>query len=511
MTLTASPSSTSAVDRAAFGDLEVSESWFASVDHRVVGRLLTSAALLVGAAGVALWALVASKFDAAVRGALGTSSFLGEGNDGGFAWLRIERGVQSGLSPFVVLPLFIGIASVAVPRQIGARRLAFPRLQAFILWGYLAATALYVASYAVGDGPPQINLFGKDFLIDVANSNRATGLQLGSLLLVTVLTLLGAANIIATIATQRPIGQRLGKIGSFSFASLVTSGVLVVSGSVFLAGLGLLTMDRAFDATVTLGEFNGIWSRALWFPGRPEALLMLLPGLGALVDIAVAKVNAKPVGGVLANALLGAYGMLTFTTWAAGSWNQSHLLQPTSTVQSAFVVIPLGLLLLVVLATIGPNAKNLKPDASLLPAVGMVLLVALAVVSVVVVVIQDVAANGGVELWQFSQLSLLTVGAPILGLLAAAIEFIPRSLGRKAAGAPATLASLATLGGFAIGALGIAGVAFQNNLDKAAGALSVIALLGGLLAAAGLALSAVTILGANRGPLASSDSLEATN
>ena len=125
--------------------------------------------------------------------------------------------------------------------------------------------------------------------------------------------------------------------------------------------------------------------------------------------------------------------------------------------------------------------------------------------------IQDVAANGGVELWQFSQLSLLTVGAPILGLLAAAIEFIPRSLGRKAAGAPATLASLATLGGFAIGALGIAGVAFQNNLDKAAGALSVIALLGGLLAAAGLALSAVTILGANRGPLASSDSLEATN
>lgn len=511
MTLTASPSSTSAVDRAAFGDLEVSQSWFASVDHRVVGRLLTSAALLVGAAGLALWALVANKFDAAARGALTTSSFLGAGSEGGFAWERIERAVQGGLSPFVILPLFIGIASVAVPHQIGATRLAFPRLQAFVLWGYLTATALYVTSYAVGDGPPQINLFGKYFLIDVAASNRATGLQLGSLLLVTILTLLGATNIVATIATQRRIGQRLSKIGSFSFAALVTSGVLLVSCSVFLAGLGLLTIDRVFDATVTLGEFGSIWSHALWFPGRPEALLMILPGLGALVDISAAKVNAKPVGGVLANALLGAFAMLTFTAWASDTWIQSHLIQPTSTLQSALVAIPLGLVLLVVLGTIATNATNLKADASLLPAVGMIVLVLLAVASVAVVAIKDVATGGGIEVWQFSQMSLLTVGAPILGLLAAAIEFIPRSLGRKAATGPASLASLAALGGFAIGALALAGIAFQKNLDKSAGALSVIALIGGLLAAAGLALSALTILGANRGPLATSDSLEATN
>lgn len=510
MTLTASPTSTSAVDRAAFGDIEVSQSWFASVDHRVVGRLLTSAALLVGAAGMALWALVAGRFDAAARGALTSSSFLGAGPDGGFAWERIERAVQGGLSPFVILPLFIGVASVAVPRQIGASRLAFPRLQAFVLWGYVSATALYVASYAVGDGPPLVNLFGKFFLIDAANSNRATGLQLGALMLVTILTLLGATNIVATIATQRPVGQRLSKIGSFSFASLVTSGVLLVSCSVFLAGLGLLSMDRVFNGALTVGEFGSIWSHAIWFPGRPEALLMILPGLGALVDVASAKVDAKPVGGILANGLLGAYGMLTFTAWASDSWIQSHLIQPTSTLQSALVVIPMGLLLLVVLATVGPNVKNLKPDASLLPAVGMVLLVVVAVASVAVVAINDVA-EGGVELWQFSQLSLLTVGAPVLGLLAAAIEFIPRATGRKAAQAPASLGALATLGGFIIGALGIAGIAFQNSLDKPADALSVIALVGGLLAAAGLALSALTILGAAKGPLATSDSLEATN
>jgi heme/copper-type cytochrome/quinol oxidase subunit 1 len=500
MTLTASPSTASAVERAAFGDLEVSESWFASVDHRVVGRVMSGAAMLIGAAAMALWALVASKFDAAVRGKLEVVDFLGAGSDGGFAWERIERAVQSGLSPFVVIPLFLGVATVAVPRQIGATRMAFPRLQAFVLWGYLTATALYVASYAVGDGPPQINLFGK-FPDITGAGNRATSLQLGSLMLVTIVTLLGAANIVATVATQRRIGLRLGRIGSFSFASLVTSGILLISSSVFLAGLGLLLIDREFGGNITLGEFGRIWSHALWFPGRPEALLLLLPGLGALVDIAAAKVNSKPVGGVAANALLGAYGIFSLTAWASDSWVQGHVIQPTSTLQSALVVAPLGLLLLLVLGTVGPNAKNLKPDASLLFAIGMVLLVLLAVVNVALVAIRDVAPDGGLELWQFSQLSLLSVGAAVLGFLAAATEFIPRSLGRKAPAAPASLAGLASLGGFAIGALGIAGIAFQKNLDKSAGALSGIALVGGFIAAGGLALSALNAFGAARGPL----------
>jgi heme/copper-type cytochrome/quinol oxidase subunit 1 len=504
MTLTASPSTASAVDRAAFGDLEVSESWFASVDHRVVGRVMSGAAMLIGAAAMALWALVASKFDAAARGALENVDFLGVGPDGGFAWERIERAVQGGLSPFVVIPLFLGVATVAVPRQIGASRMAFPRLQAFVLWGYLTATALYVASYAVGDGPPQVNLFGK-FPDITGAGNRATSLHLGALMLVTIVSLLGAANIVATVATQRRIGLRFGRIGSFSFASMVTSGILLLSSSVFLAGLGLLLIDREFGGNLTLGEFGRIWSHALWFPGRPEALLLLLPGLGALVDIAAAKVNSKPVGGVTANALLGAFGVFSLTAWASDSWIQGHMIQPTSTLQSALVVAPLGLLLLLVLGTIGPNVKNLKPDASLLFAVGMVLLVLLAVANVAVVAIRDVA-EGGIELWQFSQMSLLSVGAALLGLLAAATEFIPRSLGRKAPAAPASLAGLASLGGFAIGALGVAGIAFQKNLDKSAGALSIIALVGGFIAAGGLALSALNAFGAARGPLLETDS-----
>jgi heme/copper-type cytochrome/quinol oxidase subunit 1 len=513
MTLTASPSSTSAVDRAAFGDLEVSESWIASVDHRVVGRVMSGLALLVGAAGMALWALVANKFDAAVRGVLGNVDFLGAGEDGGFAWLRIERAVQGGMSPFVVIPLFLGVATVAVPRQIGATRMAFPRLQAFVLWGYITATALYVASYAVGDGPPQINLLGKFPEVSGAG-NRATQLHLGALMLVTIVTLLGATNIVATVATQRRIGLRLGRIGSFSFASMVTSGILLISSSVFLAGLGLLAIDRQFGGSVIVGEFSRIWTHAIFFPGRPEALLLLLPGLGALVDIAAAKVGTKPVGGVAANALLGAYGVLSLSAWASDSWIQGHQLLPTSTIQSVFVVAPLGLLLLLVLGTIGPNAKNLKPDASLLFAIGMVLLVLLSVVNIVLVALLDTAPEGGTELWQFAQIALLTVGAPVLGLIAAATEFIPRSIGRKAPAGPTSLAGLACLGGFVIGVLGLAGIAFQDNLEKAAGALSLIALVGGLIAAGGLALSALNAFAAGRGPVleeSRSVSVEATN
>lgn len=506
MTLTASPSSASAVDRAAFGDLEVTETWVSSVDYRVVGRLLTSAALLIGAVGVALWGLVSLKFDASVRGALGTADFLGESAAGGFSFARVLMAVQHGLPYFVVLPLFLGVATAAIPAQIGATRMAFPRLQAFVLWGYLTATAVFVASFCVVDGPPMINLFAN--FADSPGSNRATDVFLGSLILVTVVTLLGATNIVATVATQRRPGLRLGSIGSFSFASLITSGVLLIATPVFLAGLGLLLLDRHFGASLlTATGVDRFWSHMIFLPSRPEALLFVLPGLGAMIDVVSAKANARPVGGSLANALLGAFGMLTFTAWAADAWVLNHMVQPTSTLQSSLVAIPLGLLLLVALGTLGQNIKNLKPDAALLFVVGMELLVVLGVANIVVAAIKGVSGPGAF-VWTTNQLAVMTFAAPVLGLIAAAIHFLPASAGRKAPAAASSLAGLAAIGGLAIGALALAGLSYQSDFDNAAGALSAIALVGGLLAAGGLALSALLALGSHRGPQLSADASE---
>jgi cytochrome c oxidase subunit 1 len=495
MTLTASPSSATAVDRAAFGDLEAEETLLSTVDHRVVGWMLSSAALLVGVAGIALWGLVNEKLDAALRGVLPSVRYLGASTDAGFSFGRVANAVQTGLPYFVVIPLFLGIATAVVPRQLGATRMAFPRLQAFVLWGYIASVALFVAAFAVVDGPPQLTL--ADSLQNVSGpGNAATELILGSLMLVTIVTLLGAMNIVATVATRRRTGLRLDSIAPFAFASLVTSGVLLISSGVFLGALGLLEIDRHFGGTVTaLGD--RFWTHMIWFPGRPEALLLLLPGLGAITGIYADKVGARsPLGGRTANALLGAYGMLTFTVWASDSWKAQHLVQPNSTVQASLVAIPLGLLLLIGLGTVAQNRKNLKVDASLIFALGMEVLILLGVVNIIVSAVKGVPA-AGVATWQYGQLSLLTVGAPIVGLLAAAVDLVPRAFGAKPAklAGPASLAGLASFGGFAIAALALAGMAYRDNFEKSAGALSTIALIGAMIAAVGVALAALSAFG----------------
>ncbi len=499
MSLIASPSTSAAIDHAVFdGVVDPAETWFTSVDHRTVGRLLTGAALLMGVVGTSMLALLSGKLDTFQRGALSTGDYLGSVGDAAFSFERIWKMVGAGLPYFVVLPLFLGVATATVPHLIGGHRMAFPRLQAFVLWGYVVAAGTFIASYTIGDGPPAIDVLGSLVPNASAPANRATDLLIGSLMLVTIVTILGALNILVTVVTQRATGTRLADVRPFAFASMVTSGVLLLASPVFLAGLLLLEIDQHVGG----GLFGGtdgatrVWSHMIWLNGRPEALLLLLPALGAVVDVVSARVGSRPAGGRATNALLGFYGVATLTAWAVDSWNMDHMVQPNSTLQSSVVAIPLGLLAVLTLGTVATGIKNLKMDASLIFAAACELLVILAVVNIAVAAIRGVTDPNAVALWGINQSLLVIVAAPLVGLLAAAVEYIPRSADRRAHVGAASLGGLAVLAGFAIYFIAMAVSWYRDDLTGSATALSVIALLGGLVAAAGIAIAGLALASA---------------
>ena len=499
MSLTASPATTAAVEQAVFSGDEsfvAVESWLATSDHRRLGRIHLGATLVLGAVGAVLFGLVAQRIDAATRGVLGTGSWLGEDARKAFSFGRILGAAQMGLLVVVVGPMFVALASIVVPRQIGATRLAFPRLYAFVVWSYLMGAALFVASFAVASGPPTVNILGASTdLVNGQQVNKATDLLMGALGLVAISTLLGAINIFTTVLTHRRAGLSLELVRPFTWASFVTAALSILTTPVYLAGLLLLYIDQHFGGTFGVSEGSEvIWSHMIRFSTRPEMYLLLVPVLGLIGEIVVSR-TAKPLlGGPVAAYLVGLAGALSLFTWLGGATAGDSFIQPTNRWFTSLIVIPVALLVLVWL---GSLVGGLKPDVSLLGVVGVPLLLVLAAVNVLVAATRGLDAGQGV-FWNIGQIVLLGVGIPVLAGVAGLAELSPIAFGRTMPKALAGLASLAALGGAALTVLGFAGLANRNDVTKSAPALSIVVLLGALLLAGSLALTLLGLVGASR-------------
>ena len=499
MSITVSPATTAAVEQTAFGDdaIDVVESWVASTDHRRLGRLHLGATLLLGMVGAVLFAFVAQRVDAAVRGDLGTGSWLGESADAGFSFGRVLSFAQQGLIVVVVAPMFLALASIVVPGQIGASRLAFPRLHAFVVWSYIVGAALFVTSYLVVDGPPSVDLLGSvSGLTSGKSVNKATDLLVASLAVVAFSTLLGAINIFTTVLTHRRAGLSLEQVRPFTWASFITAAVSILTIPVHLSGLLLLYIDQHFGGTFALTDGSEVvWSHMLRFTTRPEMYLVLIPALGLVGEIVVSRTGRSLLGGHAASYLVATAAALSLFAWLGGATSGDSFIQPTNRWFTSLIVIPVGMLVLVWL---GSLAGGLRPDASLLGAVGVPLLLVLAAVNVLVAAARslDAATQGAV--WTIGQVVLLAVAIPVLAGVAGISELSPLALGRSLARPIAGLATLAALGGGVLTVVGFAALANRNDQSSSAPALSALIMLGGLLLAAALGITLLGLLSASR-------------
>ncbi|MFQ5746396.1 MAG: cytochrome c oxidase subunit I [Gemmatimonadota bacterium] len=198
-----------------------------------------------------------------------------------------------------IMPLSAAFFNFLVPLQIGARDVAFPRLNAFSFWLFLFGGLFLNASFFFG-GAPDAGWFGYANLTSTTYSPGARvdfwviGLQL-----LGVSSIAAALNFIVTILNLRAPGLRMMRLPLFSWMTLVTSFLLILAFPAITVGLVLLMFDRLFGTQFFNPAAGGdvlLWQHLFWIFGHPEVYILLLPSLGIISEV-IPTFSRKPLFG----------------------------------------------------------------------------------------------------------------------------------------------------------------------------------------------------------------------
>src|SRR5437588_3027477 len=227
---------------------------------------------------------------------------------------------------FVAMPLVFGFANYLVPLMIGARDMAFPRLNAFSFWMTALAGLFLYFSFLGGDGlygagsAPAVGWFAYAPLSERAfTPGNATDYWNLSVLITGFGTIATAINLIATIATMRAPGMTLGRLPVYVWTMLVVSAMTLLILPPLSAAQIMLLLDRFLGAHYFDTQAGGsaiIWQHFFWFFGHPEVYVLMVPGFGFVSEI-IPVFSRKVIFGyatlVAATVSIGAVAM---STWA---------------------------------------------------------------------------------------------------------------------------------------------------------------------------------------------------
>lgn len=186
------------------------------------------------------------------------------------------------------MPLLFALMNAVVPLQIGARDVAFPFLNSLGFWTFFFGGVLLNVSWFTGAVPDMgwtsyVPLAGKTFSSDRGVDFYLIGLQIAG-----IGTLLGGINFMATIINMRAPGMSFMRVPLFTWASFVTSILIVFAFPALTVGLIALTFDRLFQANffdVGSGGSPVLWEHIFWFFGHPEVYILILPAFGVISEV----------------------------------------------------------------------------------------------------------------------------------------------------------------------------------------------------------------------------------
>ena len=275
----------------------------------------------------------------------------------------------------VVMPIGAAFMNYLLPLQVGARDVAFPRLNALSFWVFLAGGIVLNSSWMLGGGanggwfnyaPNNGVLYSPTHGIDFWNAG---------LILTGIASLAGAVNLITTVLNMRAPGMTLMKMPVFTWMSLVTQFLLLFAIPVLTAAQFLLLFDRLFDARffdVSQGADPLLWEHLFWIFGHPEVYIMILPAFGVVSEI-IPVFARKPLFGYPFVVFSGiAIGFMGWGVWAHHMFASG--IGPISvaafSVSTMFIAVPTGVKILNWLATMWGG--KLKFSAPMLYSIGLV-------------------------------------------------------------------------------------------------------------------------------------------
>ncbi|MGH2705844.1 MAG: cytochrome c oxidase subunit I [Actinomycetota bacterium] len=217
----------------------------------------------------------------------------------------------------VVMPMSAAFFNYLTPLMIGARDVAFPRLNAFSYWAFLFGGLFIYSSFLLG-GAPDGGWFGYAPLSVLEEGNRMTFYGLG-LQILGIASIAAAVNFITTIINMRAPGMTMMRMPVFVWMTLVVSFLLLFAMPVIAVALFQLTFDRLFATNFFRPAGGGdpvLWQHLFWLFGHPEVYILILPAMGIVSEV-LPVFSRKPLFGYSAVVFSGiAIGFMGWGVWA---------------------------------------------------------------------------------------------------------------------------------------------------------------------------------------------------
>lgn len=333
----------------------------------------------------------------------------------------------------VVMPIAVGLGNFLVPLMIGARDMAFPKLNALSYWMFLFASLFMYSSFIFG-GPPDKGWFSYAPLTEYpfSPSNGMTFWALAIIMLGAASTV-GGINFIVTVSELRAPGMTFSRIPLFVWMTVVNSFLAVFAFPSLTVAAMLLLFDRLLGTHFFLPGQGGsalLWQHLFWFFGHPEVYILILPSFGIVSEI-VPVFSGKRLFSYKTVILSGvAIGVLGFTVWAHHMFATG--MPPLSllifSADSFLIAVPTGIKIFAWLATMWNG--QLRFPSPMLFALGLIALFTIGGISGVMLAAIPLDWQLTDTYFVVAHIHYVLFGGAIFALFAAIYYWFPKMTGR---------------------------------------------------------------------------------
>jgi len=394
-----------------------------AVNHNILGKRFMVLALVFFAIGGVLAMLIRAQL------ATPNSAFIGPE-----LYNQIFTMHGTVMMFLFAIPMFEGLAMYMLPKLLGARDLAFPRLAAYGFWCYLFGGTILIVAMLAGYAPNA----GWFMYTPLSSGTYTPGINADVWLLgitfVEISAVTAAIELIVTILKMRAPGMSLTRMPIFGWYMLVTAGMMLIGFPPLILGSILLEMERAFDLPFfdpTRGGDPLLWQHLFWLFGHPEVYIIFLPAAGVLSTIIPTFARRQLLGYNAIIVAIVAMAFLSFGLWVHHMFTVGipHLALAFFSAASALVAIPTAVQIFAWIGTLASGRP--KFDIPMLYVVGFFIVFVCGGLTGVMLAMVPFNSQAHDTYFVVAHLHYVLVGGFVFPMLAALYYWLPHFTGRR--------------------------------------------------------------------------------
>lgn len=414
-------------------------SWLTTVDHKKIGFMYGYAALFFMIIG-------------GIEALIIRSQLVFAENDLISAHFYNQMFTMHGTTMIFlfVMPINSALFNYLLPLQIGARDVAFPRLNAFSFWVFVAGAIILNVTWFV-EAVPAIGWFGYAPLTSTEFSDFGTNFWMFALQVLGIASIASSLNFIVTIINMRAPGLTMMRLPTFTWMTLVTSFLIILAMPAIAIALAELMFDRLYGTHFFNPEGGGqpiLWQHLFWIFGHPEVYILILPAFGIISEI-FPTFSRKPLFGYPIVVFSGVViGFLGFAVWSHHMFTTGLGLTATAafSLLTMAIAVPTGVKIFNWVGTLWGGRISFK--APMLFAIGFICMFLIGGLTGVMHAASPADSQQHDTYFVIAHFHYVLIGGSVLAIMAGYYYWIPKMYGRMMSEKWARINFILVMGGF---------------------------------------------------------------